>query len=448
MKISRKLIISISIVGIIIICLIIAIFIIKRDNENRNVYKAEGEGITVNNEIQEVTSQTMFYTVQNAIQKYLSYTHLNINEEVESETNQNQTLAEIYGISTEEEKKQAIIDLLDIDFIEKNNINLNNINKFIDISTNKIEKCSIKKLYTLENIEIQPYVANVEIQLEDENGEIIIKESKYIITLDTYNSIFMVEPINEEINIEEVKLNRERESIETNSRNSYIYVRLNEGEISEKYFSEFKEIILNNQEEAYKLLNKEYRDIRFKDLEDFKNYVEKNKEEISENNISKYLVNKYDEYTEYVCMDKYQNIYVFTVKAVKNYDVKLDTYTIQTENFVTEYNNSDDQNKIMLNIDKWIQMLNNRDYKAAYEVLDETFRNNNFASEEKFEQYMREKFPLHYKLEFGEYSNESDIGMQKIILTDITEEDKNEIQNTIIMQLKDNYEFVMSFEIQ
>ena len=122
--------------------------------------------------------------------------------------------------------------------------------------------------------------------------------------------------------------------------------------------------------------------------------------------------------------------------------------TIQTENFVTEYNNSDDQNKIMLNIDKWIQMLNNRDYKAAYEVLDETFRNNNFASEEKFEQYMREKFPLHYKLEFGEYSNESDIGMQKIILTDITEEDKNEIQNTIIMQLKDNYEFVMSFEIQ
>ena len=61
---------------------------------------------------------------------------------------------------------------------------------------------------------------------------------------------------------------------------------------------------------------------------------------------------------------------------------------------------------------------------------------------------MREKFPLHYELEFGEYSNEADIGIQKIVLTDITGEDSTIIENTIIMQLEDDYNFVMSFEIQ
>ena len=60
---------------------------------------------------------------------------------------------------------------------------------------------------------------------------------------------------------------------------------------------------------------------------------------------------------------------------------------------------------------------------------------------------MREKLPLHYKVEFGEYSNETDIGMQKITFTDITGENLNAIKTTIIMQLKDNYEFVMSLEV-
>lgn len=448
MNSSKKLKIGILILFAAIISLIIVIFVIKVKDKGNKEYKEEQQGVEIKNDIQQVTSQTMFYTVQNAIQKYLSYTHLDINEEIEEENNKSQTMAEIYKISTEDEKKQAIIDFLDEKYVEKNNIDKRNIHNFIDISTSKINKCLIKEIYTLENVQIQPYIVNVELQIEDANGEKTKKECKYIITLDTYNATFMVEPIKKDINIEEIQLSKEIESIEVNSRNKYVYIRLNDGEISEKYFSEFKEIILNNQEEAYNLLDKEYRNIKFKDLKDFRNYVEKNREEIIKNNISKYLVNKNTEYTEYICMDNYQNVYVFKVYAVKDYNVKLDTYTIPTEKFKTEYNKSKDQNKTMLNIDKWIQMLNNRDYRAAYEVLDETFRNNNFGSEEKFEQYMREKFPLHYELEFGEYSNESDVGIQKIILTDITGEDSTIIENTIIMQLKDNYDFVLSFEIK
>ena len=215
-----------------------------------------------------------------------------------------------------------------------------------------------------------------------------------------------------------------------------------------KHMQDYKNELNNNEEEAYYLLDKEYRDKRFASLEEYKEYRKKMKEEIGEESFSKYLVNYYENCTEYVCKDKYGNMYIFTEEYPMQYRLKLDTYTIPTEKFKTEYNKSDDQNKMMLNIDKWIQMLNNRDYSAAYEVLDETFRNNNFGSEEIFEQYMREKFPLHYELEFGEYSNEADIGIQKIVLTDITGEDSTIIENTIIMQLEDDYNFVMSFEIQ
>ena len=92
-------------------------------------------------------------------------------------------------------------------------------------------------------------------------------------------------------------------------------------------------------------------------------------------------------------------------------------------------------------------MINNRDYKTAYSYLDKTFRNNNFGSEEAFEQYMRERYPSHYDFELGESTETNGTYTQTIDLTDISGEDGAVIENTIIMQLLDNYEFVMSFGV-
>ena len=130
------------------------------------------------------------------------------------------------------------------------------------------------------------------------------------------------------------------------------------------------------------------------------------------------------------------------------YKVRLDTYTIMPDNFKETYDSSNEQYKVAMNIDKWIDMLNNRDYHSAYQYLDETFRNNNFGSEEAFEQYMREHFPLHYQLKIGQFTETNNTYTQYIVLTDITGETNEEIDNTIIMQLKDDYDFVMSFSVQ
>ena len=99
-----------------------------------------------------------------------------------------------------------------------------------------------------------------------------------------------------------------------------------------------------------------------------------------------------------------------------------------------------------MNIEKVIQALNLRDFKYIYNKLDDTFKASNFSTLQNFEIYMNENYPSTYNVEYTTYNQENDIYMQTIILDDKNSDEQK--QNTIIMQLKDNYEFVMSFSVQ
>ncbi len=184
------------------------------------------------------------------------------------------------------------------------------------------------------------------------------------------------------------------------------------------------------------------------EYETFSKYVDNNLQDIAKLTFTEYLVNNYDGYKEYVCKDKYGNLYIFHETAVMDFTIMLDTYTLENEKFLTTYNSSSDQYKVAMNIDKWVQMLNCRDYRTAFYVLDETFRTNNFGNDvDQFEEYMRKYFPEHYKLEFGEFSEETGTYMQEIVLKDITEQDEKEISKTIYMELGEGTDFVMSFNL-
>ena len=108
---------------------------------------------------------------------------------------------------------------------------------------------------------------------------------------------------------------------------------------------------------------------------------------------------------------------------------------------------SNEQKKVMLNVDKWIEMLNNRDYKHAYNVLDETFRNNSIGTEEDFEKYIKEHCPSHYEVEYKEFNKEGNTYIQGIELKDIENEEAPVIKINIIMQLLQDINFTMSFSI-
>ena len=207
-------------------------------------------------------------------------------------------------------------------------------------------------------------------------------------------------------------------------------------------------------------MSKEYREKRFVNLENFKKYVENNKEEIKNIDITQYLVNGLEDYTEYVGKDQYGNLYIFKEKAVMDYTIELDDYTLDYEDkeFLEEYNSSTDQYKVANNINKIVKMINNRDYLSIYNVLDETFRETEFGSIEKFEEYMRRAFPEHYEVNYEKFDKEDEgIYSQNIILTEIMIKDEDDeyqegdegdiVQKTILMKIGDNTDFTISFNI-
>lgn len=238
-------------------------------------------------------------------------------------------------------------------------------------------------------------------------------------------------------------------SIEKNLNNVFSFKNIDTETIVREYFNDYKVKLSSDVEALYNSLDEEYKNKRFGSLEVFDQFINENKDELTQSYASEYLVNNLENYKEYVCKDQYGNMYIFRETSIMQYSLLFDTYTISTDKFMEQYNNSSNENKVKLNIDKWVKMLNNRDYENAFNCLDETFRVNTFNnSEAEFEQYMREKYPGHYEALYGEVTERNGIYGQSIVLKDITGEDTTEYHLDIVMQLGEDLEFVMSFTVE
>ena len=148
---------------------------------------------------------------------------------------------------------------------------------------------------------------------------------------------------------------------------------------------------------------------------------------IIRSSIKKYNINVYSNYIEYVCIDGYGNYYIFQEEGVMDFTVKLDTYTIDTEEFKEKYNNSTQQQKVGMNLEKINQALNRKDYEYIYNKLDTTFKANNFATFEDFENYMKSTFFNINKIEYGDFNEQSGTYICETEITDNTRENENKI---------------------
>ena len=170
------------------------------------------------------------------------------------------------------------------------------------------------------------------------------------------------------------------ESIKNKQSNYFNFQTLQNMDITQKYFTYYKNLMLIDTAKAYELLDEEYRNKRFGSMEEFQKYIDSNRNDIETYVAKEYSTKNIDDNVEYICTDKYQHQYLFNVSSVMNFTVKLDTYTIEDEEVREKYEKAKDNKKVQMNVDKWIMMLNNRDYKAAYDALDETFRNDNWIN--------------------------------------------------------------------
>lgn len=286
--------------------------------------------------------------------------------------------------------------------------------------------------------------------LEADNNE---KDAYYIFRIDFENNTFNIDELDTSKykNINEINLETDLKSIENTGNNTMKYTAIKDEEISRMYYEQFLKLEIEKPEEAYDLLDENYKKERFSSLEEYKEYINANKDKIETGAMSKYSRDIQEDCTEYLIVDNYNNYYTIKETSIMNYKIMLDNYTIKVDDYVEKYEKLENENKIQANVYIFLQMINTNDYKHAYELLDENFRKNNFDTVEKFQKYVEENF-FEYNIN-SSVSTEKSIESQgeyyvyKTVIRNDSGSAAESKQLTIIMKLLEGTNFTMSFSL-
>lgn len=277
---------------------------------------------------------------------------------------------------------------------------------------------------------------NILIEIDEEEATYAIYPYQYIKDKE-YDKLKIGSTINYDVN-----------KIIRNDNNEFMYDTESDKKIANSYFSNYSELLEYYPEEAYNRLDSEYKNARYKSLEAFKEYVSKISYTIYTMNINKYKVHKTDNYTDYLCTDQYNNYYIFREKdGIMNYTVFLDSYTVDLDVFKENYEKASDEEKVSLNVGKFKQMLNTKDYNTIYNKLNETFRKNNFSTVSKLEEYLKKNTYEINSIKVENKNQQNDYYVCECTLVDQTNTEQTK-KMTIMIKLLDNNNFSMSFSIK
>ena len=298
-----------------------------------------------------------------------------------------------------------------------------------------------------ENINI--YIA--EGILKEENTDNIM-QFQIIINLNIPNRTFSIIPQEYvEKNYKDIEIGKGidinvPESIPENDNNTFRYKKTSEETYVQDLFAKLKDEIKYYPELAYNNLDEEYRNKKFESLEDFKKYINNNEEKYSKMQVKEYQKTIEDDYTQYICVDQDGNYYIFRETSLMQYNLMLDTYTIDLSDFIEKYDSSEENVKVALNIEKLRQAIKDGDYKYVYNKLDNTFKSNNFKTLEIFENYIKDNFSGANNVEYKQYEQITGVHVYNLGITNSSE--GNTINAKVVMQLKDERDFAFSFSVE
>lgn len=429
-KFNRKILISMIIVIIIII--VITILLLIFNNKKNKGSLSIDEISTVqpkddSDKIEEINEIT-YYNVVMQVRKF--YGIINRSNYMNRE-----------GISFAEDEnvKRSIYNLLSDEYISRENIivdsvyehipEINEATTFIAIDIKRKENGNIEKFL----------VQGVQIVASDTKKD---EDVSFFVNIDSVNKTFSIEPIkqgaNEDIEIKE---------IQKNQNNNYEFVALSEEEIAKEKFNNLKLLLLRKSKELYKMFDKEYRNKKFGNYQGYVQYVEDNYERLSTMYMAKYRVKEYDDYKQYICLDKKDNYFIFNVFDSNNTKIMLDTYTVDLPEFVEKYNKANDSTKVGYNIERFISAVNDKDYKYAYNCLDEVYRKNNMPTLENFENYIKRNLYDKNKVEYESIEKQGNNYIYEITIKDQNNSKSEQKKMTVIMKLEKGTDFVMSFNM-
>ncbi len=377
-----------------------------------------------------------YLEVKNCVNAYLSEININNSAFYGYDESGNYT-----NLMSEKDINSYMYGVLSEDYINKKSININNIRDYVY----KIEEdCFFTPIELLKkgNTESVKTFGVYGVIVTQEYKPLL--ESYMIVNIDENNNTFSVEQLATKDEINSTKVNIPTEIIEKDN-NVFPELGITSEDLIQGYIDDYKRLSLAYPELLYSnFLNDEYKSKRFASLEEYKKYVNDNKDKIESIYPSKYQVIEQEEYTQYIVVSEIGEYYIFNSSNPSEYKVILDTYTIDIPQFTEKYNSSTEQQKVALNIDKFMQAINAKDYKYAYGCLADSFKNNYFKTQEEFENYAKENFYASNTVEYNEFDTQGDVYTYSVILTD--KETGEQKTKTFIMQLGEGTEFKMSFD--
>lgn len=269
------------------------------------------------------------------------------------------------------------------------------------------------------------------------DNKIVDNNSNYTVIVNYTNGAYSV--------INEIDESKEYDGdIVQDENNKFEYKNYSEEDFVKEEFMDYKYTLLNELDEAYSKLDNEYKAERFNNIQEFNNYIEEKRTQIENSIVVSY---EYIDDNQFIVQDDYGNQYVFIENSFMNYNVRLDNYTIITENYKNKYNKLDNESKAKTNVDMFIKMINSSDYRHAYNKLDETFRNNNFGSVENFESYIKENFFENNYLIVDKIEQKGEYYAVNTTLKRDTSSAADSKNKNFVIKLNEGTNFVMSFEI-
>lgn len=414
----EKLMKIIIILFIIIVLLIGGVLYLlkKSDNSNENEVNininSEDFEITGSDELNEVESTNLVFNIKQCIQYYIDYINDN--------------------------NYEAVMKVLDENYIKSNNITEENIknksSKFMESSY------FIDKTYE-KNVTVDKSIYYIYGRLVNSETYENIDNVNFTVIIDSQNQTFSVIPEVMENSNFNYNLNIKYDN--NDYYNEYTYKNFSDSEILDEYFSYYKNLVLKQPEKAFDLLDSEYKKIRFNNSVDmYKEYLTNiDLERVYPEN---FILDYKENCKEYVVIDKNGLYYIIDEIKPMNISFKLDTYSIMSEKFKETYDKGTDSERVTLNIDKWLKMIQNKDYYNAYNTLDETFRNTNFGNINNFKQYIDQNYGEQFEYEMEttkEYSTNIYIQTVKI------SQNGEEKEFNFVIKLLEDRKFILSFQI-
>jgi len=426
MKKGNLLLLLITIL-IIAMVVIYSILIIKGKN---NQEKPPIISNNVNTEIKELTNRVDYYAVKNCVNKFYKYYSTMFDSKEDTD------IAKTYTILDEEY----------IDFVGITNENMLTIlPRKGDMVTN-IDSIWVSQ----QDEDIYAYIVNGLIREKLTND---ISNFQIIIRADSTNKTFSVilqdyiQTKYKDIKIGDTLRLDSIKNIEANRYNLYVIEDISDDTYAIDLFNDYKEEILYNPELAYEHLDVEYESIKFGTVGKFKKYLEENKARNTIMEIKQYQKVENDGYVQYICVDQYGRYYIFKEQGIMNYSLVLDTYTIDLPEFLKKYNVANTVERVGYNIQKCLDAINYEDYSYVYDKLDLEFRALNYPTLDIFKNEIKNKLFEQNEVKSVASYNEGTTYIYKLTITDVDDNSKEQ-KMTVIMQLKEGTDFVMSLSFQ